>query len=199
MWTTLSSDLDLPPGHLRAYHAHRPTTSAAFADLAIWLLQGQQKALMSWISTEDPQKNPMLGRSSSYLAQCDLAWMSSQMQVYAQKPTQKFTQSRSLQNQRVYITDFITQEFLKIPRGWFAKALFEHRSFFAHWLKKQCCKHAVSIIQDALWNDEERKAICGRFRLLVGVWQVMPARASVSQFLPHNSAARQSFVVVTAC
>ncbi len=50
-------------------------------------------------------------------------------------------------------------------------------------------------IQDAHWNAEKWKAICGCFRLLVGAWQAMPARASTSQFLPHNSEASQSLLV----
>jgi len=54
-----------------------------------------------------------------------------------------------------------------------------------------------SINTDAQWNAEEKKAICGCLRLLVGAWQVMYARASASQFLPHNSSASQSMVVVS--
>jgi len=51
-------------------------------------------------------------------------------------------------------------------------------------------------MQDAQWNAEERNSICGCLWLLVGAWQVMHVRASASQFLPHNSAASQLFVLL---
>jgi len=51
--------------------------------------------------------------------------------------------------------------------------------------------------EDACWNAEERKAICGYLRLLASAWQVMYARASASQCLSYDSAASQSLVVAS--
>jgi len=62
-------------------------------------------------------------------------------------------------------------------------------------------QHITPNLQDSIntrckMECWKMKATCGCWRLLVGAWQVMYARASASLVLPHYSVASQSLVAV---